>query len=422
VPLKVFITTRPEQHIRNALEEYREHEQFHLHNIEDSIVEADIRLYLNFRLSESEVQRALRSHRPPFWQPTEGQKEKLVRISGKLFIVASTAVSFILDPKQLDPSRQVALLLDGISPTDFSGSKQTMIMDHVYLQIIKAARPDVIGNWVDQFRTLVGTIVLLHNPMPCKALARLIGVDVNDVLRTLANLYSILAPKGEKQVFRVHHKSFPDFITDPNRCPEFFVDATKHHMRIAKDCLHLMIRDLRPNLCDLTSDERYKDRTELHDRIQDCVSPHLDYACTYWASHLDAGLDDGIELDADVMLLLELFASRHLFTWMEALSIIGRVYTAYPSLDVTCRVVRLGSCATPQVDTMQGSVEELNTRNAQQPLVARALELFSDLRRLIHRCSDTIRLSPLNIYHSALRRCSTRTRHHIQTGPTLFVV
>jgi len=207
-----------------VLDDYRDHEQFHLHDIEDSIVEADIRLYIEFRLSEREVRKALCTLRPPFWRPSEEQKERLVGISGKLFIIASTAASFILDPRQLDPARQLTLLLDGVSPTNFSGSKYTTIMDHMYMQIIKAAQPDPIGDWVDRFQTFVGTITLLRDPLPCDALAGLLGVDVNDILRALANLHSLLAPKGEQQAFRIHHKSFPDFISDPNRCklgPEF---------------------------------------------------------------------------------------------------------------------------------------------------------------------------------------------------------
>ena len=68
--LKVFITARPERHIRNALAEYRNHEEFCLQDIEQSVVEADIRLYLDSRLSKEAVQRALPELPPPPWQPT----------------------------------------------------------------------------------------------------------------------------------------------------------------------------------------------------------------------------------------------------------------------------------------------------------------------------------------------------------------
>jgi len=404
--LKVFITARPEQHIRNALDEYHDHEQFHLHDIEDSVVVADIRRYLEFRLSEGEVQKALCSLRPPLWQPTTQQTETLVGMAGKLFIVASTAASFILDRHQLDPGKQIALLLNGVSSADFSGSKCTTMMDHMYMQIIKAAQPDPIGDWVDRFQVLVGTIVLLHDPLPCEELARLIGVDVNDVLRTLTHLHSILAPTGQKQAFRIHHKSFPDFITNANRCQpckEFFIDVTARHLRIAQGCFRVMDRELKHNMCELSPNEWHEDRARLHDRIQDRISPHLAYACTYWARHLDVGLENMAGSGLEVRLLGG-FAVKHLLTWMEALSIIGRVDAAYPSLDIALRIVRLAGFANTREVNMRD-----DTSNAQQPSVVTTEALFSDMCRLIQRSSETLRLSPLNIYHSALPFMSHNT-------------
>ena len=409
--LKVFITARPEQNIRNSLDDYRDHEQFHLHDIEDSIVEADIRLYIHFRLSEGEVRKALRSLQHPLssWQPTEGQKEKLVGISGKLFIIASTAAPFILDSKQLDPAKQFALLLDGVSSTDFSGSKHTTIMDHVYMQIIHAARPNPIGDWVDRFRTFVGTIALLHDPLPCEALAGFLVVDANDVLRTLANLHSLLAPRGEHRTFRIHHKSFRDFITDPSRCtmcPEFCISPMSHHLRIAKRCLLIMDQGLRPNICNLTPEERYQDRTELYNRIRHCISPDLAYSCIYWASHLDAGLDDGAEPDAEVTSMLEHFASRDLLTWFEVLSIIGRVDTAYPSLNTARRIMHPSNFVRQRLDHPQFVANQFTL---ERPLVNIARTILSDMCRVIQRSSDTLRLSPLNIYQSALPFVPHRT-------------
>ena len=56
--LKVFVTARPERHIRNKLDQYHDLKQFHMQDIERSIVEADIQHYLESRLSAQAVQRA----------------------------------------------------------------------------------------------------------------------------------------------------------------------------------------------------------------------------------------------------------------------------------------------------------------------------------------------------------------------------
>ena len=97
--------------------------------------------------------------------------------------------------------------------------------------IIRDAQPDPIDDWTAHFQTCVGTIVLLHDPLPCDALAQLIGIDIGIILGTLSNLHSLLAPSAETRTFRVHHKSFPDFISDPNRCtPPLRIDRTVHNV------------------------------------------------------------------------------------------------------------------------------------------------------------------------------------------------
>jgi len=68
--LRIFITARPERHIRSIFTHYRNHYQFHLHDIDQSIVETDIRTYLEFQLSREQVRKALPDVLPPIWQPT----------------------------------------------------------------------------------------------------------------------------------------------------------------------------------------------------------------------------------------------------------------------------------------------------------------------------------------------------------------
>jgi hypothetical protein len=143
--LRVFITTRPEPHIRGHFQQHRDHEQLHLHDIDGSIVQADIRLYLEFRLAKEQVRKALRLSSTT-WQPTKEQMDMLVGMSGNVFIIAATAASFILERKQANPARQLSILLDGISVTDFSGSKHATGIDAMYMGIIRAAQPNPAGN------------------------------------------------------------------------------------------------------------------------------------------------------------------------------------------------------------------------------------------------------------------------------------
>jgi hypothetical protein len=359
--LKVFITARPEPHIQTTLDRYRGYKQFHMQDIEQSVVEADIQLYLKFRMSKREVQKAFPRLRPPPWQPTEEQMKMLVGMSGKLFIIASTATNFILDRKHVAPAKRVATLLDGISPKDFSGSHHTRIMDDVYMQIIRTAQPDPVDDWIHQFQTYVGAIVLLYDPLPCDVLAALLGVDVNNVIAALSNLHSLLAPSERDQTYRVHHKSFFDFICNRDRCklcPEFFIDPASHHMRVAERCLRIMNVNLKFNICNLNHSEQHRDRAQLPDHVRNSISPHLAYACTYWASHLVAGLASDVELNSDTKGLLEQFATRHLLHWLEVLSIIGRVDMACSSLEM----IHLAMVRDTIAMLMNGAARDIHMR------------------------------------------------------------
>jgi len=107
--LKVFITARPEQHIAGVFRSHHPHKQFCLHDIKDKIVQDDIRLYIEHVLSKDQV-RSKFPHVHLDWEPTHEEKDMLVEMSGKLFIIAATAAKFILDPQQMDPPKQLAIL------------------------------------------------------------------------------------------------------------------------------------------------------------------------------------------------------------------------------------------------------------------------------------------------------------------------
>lgn len=328
---KVLITTRPEQHIRKVLHGTN-HENFRLHEIEDSIIESDIRLYLNHMLSEEMVQKALPELEPPPWVPKPTELDALVRASGKLFIVASTAILFILDDRRSDPRSQIVKLLEGVAK-DYPGERRVQALDDIYMQILRTAIPEHSDeDMIERFQKVVGTIVLLQNPLPPRSLAYLLGMTVNDINGTLNHLHSITAPSSQDHSPQIYHTSFPDFITDSNRCngdKRFFIVPPVHHSRIAVRVFHIMNHDLRENICDLGFPEQYVDNDNVYHLVDDKISPELRYACLYWADHLsNAGVDHD-----ELLRLVENFAFNHLLHWLEVLSFIGRLDVAYPALE-----------------------------------------------------------------------------------------
>ena len=329
--LKIFFTTRPERHIRNTLLRYKSHQLYRLHDIESSIVEGDIRMYLNHRLSSRAVEAALPELDPPPWTPSSSELNSLANAAGKLFIIASTAIKFLLDDRRCNPKAQMKDLMRAIT-VDGNGVTPLNTLDGVYAQILSVAipsnsSPDILS----RFHSVIGTIVLLRDPLPLRPLALLLQINANDIKGALVHLQSIIFLTEPEDTPRIYHKSFPDFITDSKRCshdPRFHVLIGIQHARIARNCFRVMDEQLRENICDLKFPEKYLDNHEIQHLMGDRISRELQYACLHWATHLLSS-----EKDDDLFSLLERFSSVHLLHWLEVLSLIGRLEVGYMALN-----------------------------------------------------------------------------------------
>ena len=189
VRLRIFITSRPEIPIRHGFYDIpeAEHQDFVLHNISPSIIEHDISIFL-----KSELEAIRREHALPSDWPGEHIIERFVQSAGGLFIYAATACLFLRDPKWL-PEDRLPLVLQGHT-TDKSPTQQ---LDNIYAQVLKHS---VIGNCderdketlSDRFRQIVGSIVILYDPLSAIALSRLLNVRHRMTDVTLSPLYSVL--------------------------------------------------------------------------------------------------------------------------------------------------------------------------------------------------------------------------------------
>ena len=329
--LKIFFTTRPERHILNILHRYKSYQLYRLHDIEDSIVKGDVHRYLLHELSSQAVEAALPELDPPPWTPSPSELNTLANAAGKLFIIASTAIKFLLDDRRCDPKAQMRDLMQAIA-VGTTGVTPLNTLDGVYTQILSVAIPrNSSTDILNRFHSVVGTIALLRDPLPLRHLAILLRVDTNDIKRALLHLRSIIFLSGPEETPRIYHKSFPDFITDPKRCshdPRFYVSIGIQHVRIARNCFRVMDEQLRENICDLKFPEKYLDNHEIQHLLGDRISRELQYACLHWATHLfSAGKDNNLSA------LLERFSFVHLLHWLEVLSLIGRLEVGYIALD-----------------------------------------------------------------------------------------
>jgi len=136
---------------------------------------------------------------------------------------------------------------------------------------------------------VVGTVVLIFNPLSIKGLSELLKLHTSHTHNTLHSLHSLLlVPDGAEDPILTFHKSFPDFLTDPDRCKDrrFLVDPAVHHAKIVLLCLDLMRERLRKNIYNLGDHAVLSEVEDLSAHCKDHIGDALKYPCCSWATHL----------------------------------------------------------------------------------------------------------------------------------------
>ncbi|KAF5318073.1 hypothetical protein D9619_012168 [Psilocybe cf. subviscida] len=345
--LRIFVTSRPEGYIREALDlvdSNSSHQKLVLHeDVHAEEVEHDIRLFLQLRLQEIWDERTKKTS--VRW-PSEGDLEKLVKQSGKLFVYAATIVRFIGGNRALNINRQLSTLL-GVKIGHVPHGEPYRQLDGLYLQILDSVFADSDDDYyIQRFRAIVGSIVLLERPLPLESLANLIGDhSVEDIMETLYHLHSIIiVPAVNSEAPRTYHLSFPNFITSSDRCtnPKPYIDPGKLAQYLFLRCLTVMERDFGPIIVDAPdkgvdhiqsntplqntniADELdiVDDRSELsHASVEDLeqydsedysLSPEIRYSDNYWCRHL-MNIPTG---DQEAAIALERFIMSYLPKWL----------------------------------------------------------------------------------------------------------
>jgi hypothetical protein len=315
VRLRVFVTSRPETPIRLGFYDIPEgsHQDYILHNISPSIVDHDISILFRHDLQTAWKKCDL---------PEQQTIELLVKKAGGLFIWAATACRFINDGKRFT-GRRLSLVLQGDTTVLPSEKK----LDEVYITILKHSASGLFDEYEKEelcrlFKEIVGSIVVLFDPLAAANLAGLLNRTKEEIDQTLDDLHSVLeVPESQECPIRLLHPSFRDFLLDEKRCwdQQFWVDKRKAHDALAQNCLRLMSNSLKTDICGLHLPGTLSSAVESS-RIEKYLPPELQYACRYWVQHLqqsETRLDDNSQV--------HIFLRKHLLHWLETLSLIGKI-------------------------------------------------------------------------------------------------
>ena len=333
--VKFFITGRPETRIRSGfrLESLVPMtEVLKLHEVKPEVVDGDIRLFFQTRLSTLAKNRS-DCNLTEDWPPSS-DIEILCKKAAGFFIYASTVVKFVAS--EINPPNERLALITSL-PQDTTREGKSGV-DQLYTKVLEQGFYDIHvdeNQQYSRFRRVVGTVLLILNPLSIMGLSELLGKDTSYICSTIRSLHSLLlVPTKMEDPVLPFHKSFPDFITDPDRCKDknLLVEPTIHHTEILLLCLKLMKERLKKNICNL---EDYAVLTEVKDlsaQRKAHIGDALGYACCYWTKHLlkIPGSSSCVE---EVQKAIDQFFTTYLLYWIEVLALMENLSVGVHALN-----------------------------------------------------------------------------------------
>ncbi|CEL56325.1 hypothetical protein RSOLAG1IB_11896 [Rhizoctonia solani AG-1 IB] len=203
LPLKFFVTSRPEPSVYARVHAQSDKTRMFmvLHDIERSLVRADIELFLREELSSEQV--------------PDTQLKKLAELAGNLFIYAATVIRYIRRTGVAIDHKRLGSILNAST----GASRQYAEVDHLYSSILRNAidNPSLEVVEKKQIQLVLWAVVCMREPVTVKALSEMTGTEPVDVEAALNPLFSVLHVSKETGTVSTLHASFPDFIFDQTR-------------------------------------------------------------------------------------------------------------------------------------------------------------------------------------------------------------
>ncbi|KAH7221739.1 hypothetical protein BKA60DRAFT_595591 [Fusarium oxysporum] len=314
--LRILITSRPDLPIRLGFAKANgAYEALVLHDMPVDTIKHDI---MTFLVSEFERIRVnfnivvpTELELPPDW-PEANAIDKLTKMAVPLFIFPATVCRFVSNYKIGGPSEQLHKYFQ-LSNNNY-GSHLGQTYGPVLRSIVTCVSEEDRRQIVEQTCHIVGSIVILGSPL------------------------SIMALSNLHEPVRLLHISLRDYLTDPSQKQknEFWVDERRTHLRLFKNSLRVMYTSLKEDICNLVWPGTQ--RTDIRaTQVASYLYDELQYACRHWAYHFQ-------KIDNPLLNLEEvlLFLQKHLFHWVEALSVIGRIKESFQGIKILQTIAKNG--------------------------------------------------------------------------------
>ncbi|KAE8152033.1 hypothetical protein BDV25DRAFT_138297 [Aspergillus avenaceus] len=315
VRLRFLLVSRPELTIRQCFDDIASHCQtLDLCDIPESDISHDIELFVENRLSRTRKANKL----APDW-PGKGDLQALVSKAVPLFISAANICRYIEDVNW-DPQSRLELIL-----TDQSAyvSKMEGTYMPVLRQLIQGQNRRETDQLIEEFKTIVGSIILLATPLSINALSELLELSSSKIRRSLARLHSVMQiPDSLDEEVELLHSSFRDYLldTEPRETKEgeqLWIDEKSGHHFLTNQCIRLMRDKLKGSFRNFLKDDT--ERNEIDCQSVDCSIPsELQYACRYWTHHFTRAQDSDVLVKGALS-----FLKTHFLYWVKMMSLLG---------------------------------------------------------------------------------------------------
>ncbi|KAK7030204.1 WD40 repeat-like protein [Favolaschia claudopus] len=272
----------------------------------------DISLYVRNRLYKIQQE-----HNLEFSWPKPEKTNRLMSLSGTLFIWAVTALNLVEGAFQ--PSNHLDTLLE----TSFNEGS----LDELYTLALMSN-----GYWNDpKFKEsatfILATIALCRFPLTDTAIGAILGLEDGLTAQILTYFGAVIqwSPGGPAQTL---HASFGDFLLHSagKKNPWFFESAGANKI-LTSGCLTLLQKCLKFNIYNFPDSHLLN--SEVPELAASNLAPGLIYASRFWGSHLAE-----TEFDEEVITLLDSFLKHQFLFWLEILSVEQDIQAAGMALQV----------------------------------------------------------------------------------------
>lgn len=207
VRVRILVTSRPESPLVTGFEEMSNdlHRDMQVEEAQVPSIRSDLRIFFNHELiqirSRYRQQNAFGSLPVGWAGPTD--VNLLVDRSHPLFIVAFTICRLLSSSSK--PREDLSMLLAEEKSHRVAGG-----LGAVYLPVLRQAVPATAGQDLEHqalsFRTIIGSLILLLNPLSASALSKLLCTSIEEVGMFIPPLHSVLNIASTSDFFWLPHE------------------------------------------------------------------------------------------------------------------------------------------------------------------------------------------------------------------------